>query len=450
LQRRCRRQIAFHLLSLGLDPIEEVGGRHAVLPAMVVGDALRDGGVQGVAGRRLRQLALELFGLEHEDLEGLGEHTRGIQAATDIAVQGFPVTLVEKESSLGGRLADPHLKFLYPTLSPVADVLDEKVERLYESGARVLLDTEVEAITGFVGNFNPNFILPGNLEDDFELETGTFGFDQLYLRWQRKESFSLAVGRLQTRFQLRGGVYAKSLDRNNSHNWRVNWTDGLQATLKTGDWRTSFVFQANPRSGPTGVRRYPLDFDDDGARLTYFLASENFERKGVLVQRAFDINYLPASLLKDGEPDGRRTDYWGLVGRLMCVWPPEKEGLRLRAGPEIGYAPETPTYEAQNLPGSGDVSGLAWNVVISAIDFAPAHSIGVNYGRTGAGWLLSPQYRPNEELIEIRHMWRPERFPLLESRIRRRQELDQLVDTIQRRTQYDFFVRLTWRFTIKE
>ena len=96
------------------------------------------------------------------------------------------------------------------------------------------------------------------------------------------------------------------------------------------------------------------------------------------------------------------------------------------------------------------VSGLAWNVVISAIDFAPAHSIGVNYGRTGAGWLLSPQYRPNEELIEIRHMWRPERFPLLESRIRRRQELDQLVDTIQRRTQYDFFVRLTWRFTIKE
>jgi len=304
--------------------------------------------------------------------------------------------------------------------------------------------------TGFVGNFNPNFILPGNLEDDFELETGTFGFDQLFLRWQRKETFSLAVGRLQTRFQLRGGVYAKSLDRNNSHNWRVNWTDGLQATLETGDWRTSFVLQVNPRSGPTGVRRNPLDFDDDGARATYFLAFENFERKGVLVQRAFDINYLPASLLEDGEADGRRTDYWGLVGRLMFVWPPEKVGLRLRAGPEIGYAPETPTYEAQNLPGSGDVSGFAWNVVASAIDFVPAHSIGVNYGRTGAGWLLSPQYRPNEELIELRHMWRPERFPLLESRIRRRQELDQLVDTARKRTQYDFFVRLTWRFTIKE
>jgi len=77
----------------------------------------------------------------------------GIQAATDLAVQGFPVTLVEKEDSLGGRLADPHLKFLYPTMRPVSEVLEEKVKRLEESGARILLNTEVEGITGFVGNF---------------------------------------------------------------------------------------------------------------------------------------------------------------------------------------------------------------------------------------------------------------------------------------------------------
>jgi heterodisulfide reductase subunit A len=83
----------------------------------------------------------------------IGGGIGGIQAATDIAVQGFPVTLVEKEDSLGGRLADPHLKLLYPTLRPVAEVLDEKIERLYESGARVLLNTEVAAVRGFVGSF---------------------------------------------------------------------------------------------------------------------------------------------------------------------------------------------------------------------------------------------------------------------------------------------------------
>jgi heterodisulfide reductase subunit A-like polyferredoxin len=77
----------------------------------------------------------------------------GIQAATDLAVQGFPVTLVEKEDRLGGRLADPHLKFLYPTMRPVAEVLEAKVKRLQDSGARILLNTEVEGITGFVGNF---------------------------------------------------------------------------------------------------------------------------------------------------------------------------------------------------------------------------------------------------------------------------------------------------------
>ena len=77
----------------------------------------------------------------------------GIQAATDLAVQGFPVTLVEKEDRLGGRLAGPGLKHLYPNMRPASEVLEKKLERLKESGARVLLGTEVASITGFVGNF---------------------------------------------------------------------------------------------------------------------------------------------------------------------------------------------------------------------------------------------------------------------------------------------------------
>ncbi len=77
----------------------------------------------------------------------------GIQAATDLAVQGFPVTLVEKQDRLGGRLAGPNLKYLYPNMRPAVEVLERKIKRLKESGARVLLNTEVENITGFVGNF---------------------------------------------------------------------------------------------------------------------------------------------------------------------------------------------------------------------------------------------------------------------------------------------------------
>ena len=83
----------------------------------------------------------------------VGGGVAGIQAATDLAVQGFPVTLVEKASALGGRLAEPNLKQLYPNLRPAAEVLEAKLARLERSGARVLLDTEVADISGFVGSF---------------------------------------------------------------------------------------------------------------------------------------------------------------------------------------------------------------------------------------------------------------------------------------------------------
>jgi heterodisulfide reductase subunit A len=83
----------------------------------------------------------------------IGGGIAGIQAATDLAVQGFPVTLVEKGSRLGGRLAEPNLKYLYPNLRPATEVLAQKLKRLEKSSARVLLNTEVESVTGFVGSF---------------------------------------------------------------------------------------------------------------------------------------------------------------------------------------------------------------------------------------------------------------------------------------------------------
>jgi heterodisulfide reductase subunit A len=83
----------------------------------------------------------------------IGGGIAGIQAATDIASQGFPVTLVEKEGRLGGQLGEPHLKYLYPNMRPAAEVLKQKSARLRNSGARVLLNTDVKEITGFVGSF---------------------------------------------------------------------------------------------------------------------------------------------------------------------------------------------------------------------------------------------------------------------------------------------------------
>jgi len=87
----------------------------------------------------------------------IGGGIAGIQAATDMAIQGFQVTLVEKTDRLGGRLADPCLKHLYPNMRLASEVLEEKTRLLEESGADVLLNTEVDRIEGFVGSFEVTF-----------------------------------------------------------------------------------------------------------------------------------------------------------------------------------------------------------------------------------------------------------------------------------------------------
>ena len=91
---------------------------------------------------------------------------------------------------------------------------------------------------------------------------------------------------------------------------------------------------------------------------------------------------------------------------------------------------------------------LAWDVVASIMDFRPGHNIGLNYARTGAGWFLSPQFRPNEELFEIRYQWRGRLLPLLEARVRWREDLEQLTGAVQKRKEFDFYLRVTWEFDI--
>ena len=94
------------------------------------------------------------------------------------------------------------------------------------------------------------------------------------------------------------------------------------------------------------------------------------------------------------------------------------------------------------------MEGLAWNVVASLMEIRPGHSLGLNYGRTDAGWLLSPQYRENEELLEVRYLWKKSSRLTIEVRARLRKELDRLNTAVRKREEIDGFVRLTWRFRL--
>lgn len=279
------------------------------------------------------------------------------------------------------------------------------------------------------------------------VDQGTVTFDEFYLHAFRFKRFDVAIGRLQTKFTTRAGVYAKSLDRNNSNAVNINWTDGIHATYHLrNESIVHFIAEYNDENGASNVRRSPLDFTPSSARWGYFVAWESLQRSGAITQRGIDITYLPKALLTDGDLSGPRDDYIGVVGRLGAARPFGNKGRRWNVTGEIGYAPETPTKAAVDQAGDGDVDGLAWAVTASIMDFWPSHSFGINYANTDPGWLLSPQYRNNEELLEVRYLWRKSEDLVIDARIRWREELDQQVTQTQKLDEYDFFARFTFRF----
>jgi hypothetical protein len=292
-----------------------------------------------------------------------------------------------------------------------------------------------------------DFYLEPEIPTPVGIEDGQITLDELFLHWFRTERFDLAIGRLQTKFVTRGGVFAKSLDRNDSNNLRINWTDGIHGVLRAKNgWATNLILQYNSPDGSGSFRRRPLNFTDEGSRTSYFFAFENNKSKGSVLQRALDISYLPNSLLKDGNRFGRPEDYWGLVVRGAARWPAQSEGPNLRISAELGYAPETQTEAAAGLAGDGDVDGLAWAVTASIMNILPRQSIGINYARTDAGWLLSPQYGKNEKLLEIRYMWRRNQRLAVDIRGRWRKDMKPIFNTVKRE-EFDFYLRLTWGFS---
>ncbi len=294
---------------------------------------------------------------------------------------------------------------------------------------------------------NPAFVLDGTLPNRTSINDGDITFDELYIHNFRREKFDVAIGRLQTKFVSRAGVFAKSLDRNDSSGSNVNWTDGVHGILHVNnDWTGHLILQKNQADGTGNVRRGPIDFNHEDSRITYFLAAENVRRFGPINQQGFDITYMPRSLMKDGNRAGRIEDYIAVVGRFAASWPEGSTGPRLNIAGEIGYAPETPTRTAVGLAGNGDTDGLAWLVSASMVEFRPGHSVGINYGRTDAGWLLSPQYRENEEALEIRYMWRRSRNLALDVRGRWRRELEQLENTTRKQEELNVFARFTLGF----
>ena len=82
----------------------------------------------------------------------IGGGIAGIQTALDIADAGFPVDIVEKLPTIGGKMAQ--LDKTFPTLDCAACILTPKmVDAGQNENIRIFSYSEIEEVGGFVGNF---------------------------------------------------------------------------------------------------------------------------------------------------------------------------------------------------------------------------------------------------------------------------------------------------------
>lgn len=268
------------------------------------------------------------------------------------------------------------------------------------------------------------------------LALGQSTLDKLFISIKSDSGSVTRIGRMQTNFELQG-VAKKSLDRNDSPNTDISWTDGFYYKRKSDSgWTTHFIAQYNPAGGATNVRRDPLDFGDDNSRLTYFLAFEKKDKKAHVVQKGIDITFMPNSLCVDGTTTCANIgSYYAVVGRWAAQWPMGNNGMKFLLGTEAGYAPNT----QDRTTGSAD--GLAYQVTFNFVDFVPHHSFGLVVGRAGDGWLISPDFSSNNNLIEGRYKWVLNKKQKIEARYRSRSVIFGAPSTSD-----DYYVRYTVKF----
>jgi hypothetical protein len=321
-----------------------------------------------------------------------------------------------------------------------------------QAGLGVQLDPAVEVKVRFAGRLSTDqdglrFSIPDHVPETDGLRQGESTLDELQVTFRPDDRWTIRLGRLQTKFE-RAGIVRKSLDRNDSPNFDVTWTDGAHVTYGGPSGRVVHaILQHNSRHGPTNVLRAPLEFGAPWSRVTIFAGIESSEPWGPVVHRGLDLTYIPRSLVGNSTDDGRPGDYVAMAGRGALEWPALRPGTRLMLSGELGYAPRTPTKVAAGTGGAGEgkAGGLAYEASVHLFDPAPDHSFGFAIGWIDDGWLISPDYRSNNFQAELRYRWQIHERLYFEWRIRTRDDRQLVTGALKKREDTDLYFRLTYR-----
>jgi heterodisulfide reductase subunit A len=95
----------------------------------------------------------------------IGGGVAGMTAALNLAEQGFPVDLVEREGELGGNLR--HIHYLFNDRDDPQSTLRSLVEKVKSHGTiKVHLKSDVKSIEGFIGNYKTVIVPAAELEKE--------------------------------------------------------------------------------------------------------------------------------------------------------------------------------------------------------------------------------------------------------------------------------------------
>ncbi|MCP4631798.1 MAG: CoB--CoM heterodisulfide reductase iron-sulfur subunit A family protein, partial [candidate division Zixibacteria bacterium] len=156
---------------------------HANLPKIATKKAVDLLGMGIAKSRHLQPLYKNTIPINQSVLV-VGGGVAGMRSALDLEVQGFTVYLIEKEGRLGGMLNN--LTRVYPANLSAFELARTMVEKIMASRVEVMSSTEIQSVTGYIGNFDVN-TNNGNFKvgtivlatgADYYKPDGEFGYDK--------------------------------------------------------------------------------------------------------------------------------------------------------------------------------------------------------------------------------------------------------------------------------
>ncbi len=310
-------------------------------------------------------------------------------------------------------------------------------------GAESDLASNLRAKVRFAGRYSNNqsgtsFVFDDHPSGVAGLAAGESTMDEMWLESRFGEEWLVRAGRMQTRF-LPEGIAKQSIDRHNSTNTMINWTDGLMFMRDRGNgWRPQLIGHYNSPVRASHPARPPLDFSGSGSRWGVAAAVDNRDPLGPVVHRGVSLNWLPNAL--PDQHDGRR-DYITLTARGAAAWPLGDDGTRFMLTGQWGLAPNVQSRG----PGMGRAENIGTMMGAQLLDLFPKHSVALFYSRAGDGWLLSPDVLVNTSAWEGRYEWRAGAWGVIEIRVRHRREIHSAAGEA-RVTDKEYYLRWTRSF----